>query len=90
MKKHYNILFGLALLATVAACYVFKKSKYFSVKTGEEVKNERYESYKDKDEFNYLLREESHLNYEAGFTAGMVTMGLGLLFIGFYKNGTIE
>jgi hypothetical protein len=87
MKNQYNIIFGLALLATIAACYGFKKSRYFSIKTGEEIENVSYERYKEKDEFNYLLREESYLNYEAGFTAGFVTMGLGLLFIGLYKKG---
>jgi hypothetical protein len=86
MKRQYDILIGLALLATIAASYVFQKSKYFSKKTGEEVKIENYEHYKEKDEFNYLLREESYLNYEAGFTAGMLTLGIGFLFIGLNKK----
>jgi hypothetical protein len=89
MKKQYNIIIGFALLFTIAACYVFKNTKYFSIKTGEELKNVRYESYKDKDEFNYMIREESHLNYEAGFTAGMVTLGLGFLFVGLYTKRDI-
>lgn len=86
MRKQYNIIVGLALLASIAACYVFKGTRYFSVKTGEEFKNVSYENYKAKDEFNYLVREESFLNYEAGFTAGMVTLGIGFLFIGLYKK----
>jgi hypothetical protein len=90
MKNQYNIIIGLALLATIAACYIFKETKYFSVKTGEEVKNVHYEKYKEIDEFNYLLREESYLNYEAGFTAGIITLGLGFLFIGLYKKRRIE
>lgn len=85
MKKGYNIILGLALLITVAACYLFKKQRYYSVKTGEEVVNQRYASYKQDDEFNYLIREESSLNYEAGFTAGLITLGIGFLVIGF-KN----
>jgi hypothetical protein len=86
MKKQYNIILGLALLATIAACYAFKKNKYYSIKTGEEVKYERQEGYQDKDDFNYLLRTESYLNYEAGFTAGITTLGLGLLLIGLYEK----
>lgn len=86
MKNQYNIIIGLALLASIAACYAFKNTSYYSVKTGEEFTNASYEKYKDEDEFNYLVREKSFLNYEAGFTAGMVTLGLGLLFVGFYKK----
>lgn len=89
MKKPYNIIIGLALLSTIAACYVFKNTQYFSIKTGEELKHVRYESFKDKDDFNYMIREESHLNYEAGFTAGMVTLGLGFLFVGIYTKRAI-
>lgn len=86
MKKQYNIIIGLALLATISACYAFKNTRYYSVKTGEEFTNARYESYKEQDEFNYLVKEESFLNYEAGFTAGMITLGIGFLFLGLYKK----
>jgi hypothetical protein len=86
MKKQYNIIIGLALLAGVAACYVFKDTRYFSIKTGEELKNVRYADYRDQDVFNFLIREESTLNYEAGFTAGMVTLGLGFLVIGLIRK----
>ena len=86
MKKYYNIILGLALLASIASCYAFKKTRYYSVKTGEEFTTASYEKYKDEDEFNYQVREETFLNYEAGFTAAMVSLGLGLLFIGLNKK----
>lgn len=86
MKKHYNIILGLALLASIASCYAFKKTRYYSVRTGEEFTTASYEKYKDEDEFNYQVREESFLNYEAGFTAAMVSLGLGFLFIGLNKK----
>ncbi|MGV3503590.1 MAG: hypothetical protein ACO1O1_07770 [Adhaeribacter sp.] len=86
MKKPYHIIVGIALLATIAACYAFKNTRYYSVKTGEEFTAVRYEKYKQEDEFNFLVREESFLNYEAGFTAGMVSLGLGFLFIGLTKK----
>lgn len=82
MKYQYNIIIGLTLLFSIAACYVFQKHRYFSIKTGEEVKNVHYASYKENDDYNYLLREESYLNYEAGFTVGITTLGLGFLIIG--------
>ena len=86
MKKQYNIIIGLALLAAIAACYAFKETKYFSVKTGEEIQYAHYENNKEIDEFDYLIREESYLNYEAGFTAGVVTLGFGFLFVGLYSK----
>lgn len=89
MKKQYNILIGLALLFSIAACYVFKKNRYYSINTGEEFKNVRYENYKEKDEFKHLVREESYLNYEAGLTAGVVTLGIGFLIIGLIKKEKI-
>jgi hypothetical protein len=88
MKKQYNIIVGLALLATIAACYVFKDTRYYSIKTGEEFTNASYERHREADEFKYLVREESFLNYEAGFTAGMITLGLGFLLIGLNKEKT--
>lgn len=90
MRNYYNIIFGLALLATVAACYVFKNSKYFSIKTGEEITNKEYALYKENDEFNYLLREESYLNYEAGFTSGTIILGLGLLVKGLSRRRKVD
>ncbi|MGV3588089.1 MAG: hypothetical protein ACO1OF_13875 [Adhaeribacter sp.] len=90
MKNQYNIIIGLALLFTVAACYVFKQHRYFSIKTNEEVTNVYYASYKENDEFKYLIREESYLNYEAGFTAGLTTLGLGFLVIGLINKRKTE
>lgn len=88
MKNQYNIILGLALLTFIASSYVFKNTRYFSATTGEEVKIEQYD--KGKDEFNYLLREKYHLNYEAGFITGVITMGAGLLFVGLFNRKKIE
>lgn len=86
MKNQYNFIIGITLLCTVAASYIFQTSRYYSVKTGEEVKNYQFAQAKEKDEFNYLLREESALNYEAGFITGLTSLGLGFLIIGLTRK----
>jgi hypothetical protein len=86
MRNHYNILIGLALLFAIGACYLFPEKHYYSIRTGEEVPDTRFAGKREDDQFKFLLREETSLNYDAGITAGTVTLGVGFLLIGFTKR----
>ncbi|MBC3541675.1 hypothetical protein ACFSC6_01900 [Rufibacter sediminis] len=78
MNKRYDILLGLALLAAVATGYFFNQNRYFHTSTGEEISSTIYNGLEDK----HKWRVEWHFNYEAGFTASVTVIGLGLVFLG--------
>ncbi|KAA3438303.1 hypothetical protein [Rufibacter hautae] len=78
MNKRYDILLGLALLAAVATGYFFNQNRYFHVTTGEEVNKAVFNGFENKAKWQV----EWHFNYEAGFTAGIGTLGLGLILFG--------
>ncbi|RNI30538.1 hypothetical protein [Rufibacter latericius] len=78
MNKRYDLLLGFALLLAVTTGYFFNKNQYFHATTGEEISRTVYKGLENKTKW----REEWHFNYEAGFTAGLATLGLGLVFFG--------
>ncbi|WP_181306287.1 hypothetical protein [Rufibacter sp. XAAS-G3-1] len=94
MVKRYNIILGIALLVAVGAGYFFNKNRYFHTTTGEEISRTLYEDLEAKKDWQV----EWHYNYEAGFTAGLSTLGLGLILtglmsrkrLGFAKTGQIQ
>ncbi len=78
MNKRYDILLGLALLAAVATGYFFNQNRYFHITSGEEVSKVVYAGFENKAKW----RVEWHFNYEPGSTAGVATLGLGLILFG--------
>ncbi|GAA4298310.1 hypothetical protein [Nibribacter koreensis] len=78
MKNQYNILFGLAILISLGVGYGYNKNRYFLVKTGEEIPKVIYEQLEDKN----MTLVESIFNLQAGVTAGLATIGAGLVLMG--------
>jgi hypothetical protein len=78
MVKRYNIILGIALLVAVGAGYFFNHNRYFHQTTGEEITKTVYEALETKQDWQV----EWHYNYDAGFTAGVSTLGIGLILSG--------
>ncbi|ALJ00493.1 hypothetical protein [Rufibacter tibetensis] len=85
MVKRYNIILGLALLVAVGAGYYFNHNRYFHRTAGEEITRTVYEALESKNDW----RVEWHYNYDAGFTAGLSTLGIGLIFTGLISRKRI-
>lgn len=80
MKKHYNIIAGLAMLVGVIAGAYFNNNRYFE--DGEEITIDRYERVSG----NSDIRVEWNFNFGAALAGGVGAFGLGLLFIGLKSN----
>ncbi|WP_207430745.1 hypothetical protein [Sabulibacter ruber] len=78
MNKRYDILLGLALLIAVGTGYFFNQNRYFHTTTGEEISAAVYQNLETKEKW----RVEWNFNYEAGLTAGIATLGIGLVLLG--------
>jgi hypothetical protein len=81
MRNRYNIILGIALLVAVGAGYFFNLNRYVHLATKEEISEEMYHNLDSRKNW----RVEWHYNYEAGFTAALTTIGLGLLLTGLYS-----
>lgn len=82
MSKRYNIILGIALLVAVGSGYFFNKNRYFHLTSKEEISAKMYQDLDSKTDW----RVEWHFNYEAGFTAALTTIGLGLLLTGLLSS----
>ena len=86
MVKRYNIILGIALLVAVGAGYFFNHNRYFHRTTGEEITKTVYQDLEAKEDW----RVEWHYNYDAGFTAGVSTIGVGLILTGLLSRKRVR